>query len=240
MSSIGAYYLLMEKHTAYGRTFVRTGVTAGLIATVLLLFPTGDGQGKNVAIYQPSTLAAMEGLFDTQQGAPLAIIGQPDTERLTLDNPIVVPGALSFLTYRRWGAEVRGLREIPRDQWPDNVPLLYFAYHIMVGLGTMLIGIMAISAWLLRGGRLFHFKPMLWVLMLALPFPYIATTAELGRQPWLIYGLMRTAQGTSPYVSAGSGLFTLLGFMGLYSVLAVLFLFLVGREIEHGPLEREV
>ena len=171
----------------------------------------------------------MEGLFDTTPGAPLAIIGQPDTERMTLDNPLVVPGALSFLTYRRWGA-----------QGPDNVLLLYFSCHLMVGLGTMLIAVMAIAAWLLRGGRLFHFKPMLWVLMLALPFPYIATTAgwmtaELGRQPWLIYGLMRTAQGTSPYVSAGNALFTLLGFMGLYSVLSVLFLFLVGREIEHGP-----
>ena len=81
---------------------------------------------------------------------------------------------------------------------------------------------------------------MLWVLMLALPFPYIATTAgwmtaELGRQPWLVYGLMRTADGTSPRVSAGNGLFTLIGFMGLYVVLGVLFLFLVSREIDHGP-----
>jgi cytochrome d ubiquinol oxidase subunit I len=240
MASIGGYYLLMDKHAEYGVTFIRTGVIAGLAATMLLLFPTGDGQGKNVATYQPATLAAMEGLFETVNGAPLALIGQPDTEKMTLDNPLQIPGALSFLTYRRWGAEVRGLREIPRDQWPDNVPLLYFSYHIMVGLGTALLAIMAVSAWLLRGGLLFRFKPMLWVLMLALPFPYIATTAgwmtaELGRQPWLIYGLMRTEQGTSPYVSAGNGLFTLLGFMGLYSVLSVLFLFLVTREIEHGP-----
>ena len=240
MASVGAYYLLTKKHELYGRSFVRLGVIAGAVAVTLLIFPTGDGQGKNIARYQPVTLAAMEGLFDTAQGAPLVLIGQPDTDNLKLDNPIIIPNVLSFLTYQRWNAEVKGLREFPRDQWPDNVPLLYFSYHIMVGLGTILLAVMAISVWLLRGGRLYGSRPMLWVLMLALPFPYIATTAgwitaELGRQPWLIYGIMRTAQGTSARVSAGNGLFTLIGFMGLYAVLAVLFLFLVSREIEHGP-----
>jgi cytochrome bd ubiquinol oxidase subunit I len=240
MASIGAYYLLTNKHAAYGRTFVRTGVIAGTIAVALLLFPTGDQQGKMILANQPVTLAAMEGLFDTAQGAPLAILGQPDTEKMQLDNPILIPNALSFLTYKTWGAEVKGLRAFPRDLWPDNVPLLYFAYHIMVGLGTMMLALMALSLVLLRGGRLFTARPVLWMLMLALPFPYIATTAgwmtaEIGRQPWLIYGLMRTAQGSSPQVSAGNGLFTLIGFMGLYLLLGVLFLFLIGREIEHGP-----
>jgi cytochrome bd ubiquinol oxidase subunit I len=243
MASIGAYYLLTNKHAAYGRTFVRTGAIAGTIAVALLLFPTGDQQGKMILANQPVTLAAMEGLFDTAQGAPLAILGQPDTEKMQLDNPILIPNALSFLTYKSWGAEVKGLRAFPRDLWPDNVPLLYFAYHIMVGLGTIMLALMALSLVLLRGGRLFTARPVLWMLMLALPFPYIATTAgwmtaEIGRQPWLIYGLMRTAQGSSPQVSAGNALFTLIGFMGLYLLLGVLFLFLIGREIEHGP-ERE-
>ncbi len=240
MSSIGAYYLLMKKHESYGRVFLKVAVTAGALAMALLLFPTGDGQGKNVAQYQPVTLAAMEGLFESAKGAPLALVGQPDIEHMKLDNPITVPYVLSFLTYRRWTAEMKGLRDFPRDEWPDNVPLLYFSYHIMVGLGTILLALMAISAWLLRGGRLYHSRPVLWLLMLALPFPYIATTAgwltaELGRQPWLIYGVMRTMHGASPRVSAGNGLFTLLGFMGLYAVLSVLFLFLVTREIAHGP-----
>jgi cytochrome bd ubiquinol oxidase subunit I len=240
MASIGAYYLLTGKHAAFGRTFVRTGVIAGTIAVALLMFPTGDQQGKMVLANQPVTLAAMEGLFDTQQGAPLAILGQPDTEKMQLDNPVLIPNVLSFLTYRSWGAEVKGLRDFPRDLWPDNVPLLYFAYHIMVGLGTMMLALMLVSILLLRGGKLFAVRPVLWMLMLALPFPYIATTAgwmtaEIGRQPWIIYGLMRTAAGSSPQVSAGNGLFTLMGFMGLYMVLGVLFLFLVSREINHGP-----
>jgi cytochrome d ubiquinol oxidase subunit I len=161
-------------------------------------------------------------------------------ERERLDNPLTVPDALSFLTYRRWKAEVKGLDAFPRDTWPDNIPLLYYSYHIMVGLGTLLGAVMIAAAIGVWRGFLYGSRPLLWVLMLAMPFPYIATTAgwmtaELGRQPWLIYGVMRTQDGFSPRVSAGNALFTLLGFMGTYAILAVLFLFLVGREIEHGP-----
>ncbi|MGO9968349.1 MAG: cytochrome ubiquinol oxidase subunit I [Bryobacteraceae bacterium] len=240
MAAVGAFYLLTRQHEAYGRTFVRWGVIAGTVSTLLLPFPTGDGQARSVLESQPVTLAAMEGQFHTEAGAPLAILGQPDMERERLDNPLTVPDALSFLTYRRWGAEVKGLDAFPRDTWPDNIPLLYYSYHIMVGLGTLLGAVMivaAIGAW---RGFLYRSRPLLWVLMLAMPFPYIATTAgwmtaELGRQPWLIYGLMRTQDGFSQRVSAGNALFTLLGFMGTYAILAMLFLFLVGREIEHGP-----
>ena len=240
MSAVGAFYLLTRHHEAHGRTFVRVGVIAGCIATVMMLFPTGDGQGKMIAFHQPVTLAAMEGLFQTTEGAPLALVGQPDTDRMQLDNPLVVPRALSFLTYRRWGAKVQGLDSFPRDAWPDNIPLLYFSYHIMVGLGTALIAVMALSMLQMLRGKLYGSRWLLWILMLAFPFPYIATTAgwitaEVGRQPWLIYGLLRTADGPSPRVSAGNGLFTLLGFMGMYGLLAILFLFLVYREIEHGP-----
>ena len=241
MASIGAYYQLMGKFSEHARIFLRTGVVAGAIALAALLFPTGDGQGRMVAENQPVTLAAMEGLFETSNGAPIAILGQPDTDKMELDNPLLVPDALSFLTYRRWSAEVKGLKDFPRDLWPDNIPLLYYSYHIMVGIGTMLILLMLLSVWSLWRGRLYQSKPLLWALMLALPFPYIATTAgwmtaELGRQPWVIYGLMRTSQGLSPLVSAGNGLFTLLGFMGLYFLLGILFLFLVSREIGQGPV----
>ena len=245
MASIGAFYLLAGKFDEHARIFVRTGVIAGTLAVIALLFPTGDGQGRMVADHQPVTLAAMEGLFDTSEGAPIAILGQPDTDKMELDNPLLVPKALSFLTYRRWSAEVKGLKDFARDRWPDNIPLLYYSYHIMVGLGTLMILLMVLAAWRLWRGRLYRSRPLLWALMLALPFPYIATTAgwmtaELGRQPWLIYGLMRTSEGISPRVSAGNGLFTLLGFMGLYTLLGILFLFLVHREIEHGPGEAAV
>jgi cytochrome d ubiquinol oxidase subunit I len=240
MAAIGAFYLLTGRDQEYGRIFVKLGVTAGMISSFLMVFPTGDGQGRNVALLQPSTLAAMEGLFQTENGAPLALIGQPNMEEKRLDNPITIPRALSFLTYQRWEAEVRGMNEFAADRLPDNIPLLYYSYHIMVGLGTILIGAMALASFSLWRGRLYETRSLLWLLMLLLPFPYIATTAgwitaEVGRQPWLIYGVMRTQEGVSPYVSSGSALFTLLGFMGMYTILGMLFLFLVGREINEGP-----
>jgi cytochrome d ubiquinol oxidase subunit I len=241
MSAIGAFYLLADRHQEYGRIFVKTGVIAGCVFSILQIFPTGDRQGQLVTNYQPATLAAMEGLYQGQTQAPLVIVGQPNDHERKIDNPLQVPGMLSFLTYRHWSAHVRGLDAFPKEDWPGNIPLLYYAYHIMVGLGTIFIAVMVVAVFLLWRGWLFESKWMLWVLMLAAPFPYIANTAgwmtaELGRQPWLVYGLMRTQDGYSKAVSAGNGMFTLLGFLGLYTVLGILFLFLVHREIEAGPV----
>lgn len=240
VAAVGSFYLLSGKHQEYGKTFLRVAVPVGVIAALLQLFPFGDVQGRLVAHNQPVTLAAMEGLFETQEGAPLAILGQPDMVKQRLDNPLEVPRALSFLTYRAWSAEVKGLDHFRQQDWPDNIPLLYYSYHVMVGLGTVFIAVLLIAAWLLWRGKLFSSRAMLWALMVCLPFPYIANTAgwitaEVGRQPWLIYGLMRTPAGVSPQVSAGNAWFTILGFMGLYTVLGILFLFLMYREIEQGP-----
>ena len=241
MSATGAFYLLTDQHHQHARIFVRTGVVAGAIASCLMMYPLGDVQARNVAAYQPATLAAMEGLFHNERGAPLAILGQPDMATQTLDNPLVIPDVLSFLTYRRFKAEVRGLDSFPRDEWPDNVPLLYYAYHNMVGLGTFFIAILLFALFALWRGWLYESRLVLWGLMLLAPFPYIATifgwiTAELGRQPWVIYGLMRTAQGISPRVSEGNALFTLIGFFGMYGVLSLLFLFLIYFEVQRGPV----
>jgi len=240
MAAVGAFYLLSNLHIEQARIFVRIGVMAGLVASVLQLFPTGDWAGRMVAERQPVTLAAMEALFDTQHGAPLVVIGQPNMATQTIDNPIMVPKMLSFLTYRRWNARVHGLNEVAQADWPQNIPLLYYAYHIMVGLGTMFIAVMALATFLLWRGKLYQSRWMLWILMLMFPFPYVANTAgwvtaEIGRQPWLVYGLMRTEEGFSKMVSAGNGWFTFLGFAGMYTILSFLFLFLIHREIERGP-----
>jgi cytochrome d ubiquinol oxidase subunit I len=240
MAATGAYYLLERRFEEHARIFLRIGVVAGTICSILQVFPTGDLHGRYMAKYQPVTVAAMEGLFRTEIGAPIVLLGQPDTARQRIDNPLVVNRALSFLAYGTTSAEVKGLDAYPPDQWPTNIPLLFFSYHIMVGLGTIFIAVMAEAAFLLWRGRLFDSRWMLWIVMLSMPFPYIANTAgwltaELGRQPWLVYGLMRTTTGASPTVSAGNGLFTLLGFAGLYALLAILFLFLVGHELSHGP-----
>jgi cytochrome d ubiquinol oxidase subunit I len=147
---------------------------------------------------------------------------------------------LSFLAFGRFNAEVKGLNDIPEREWPDQIELLYYSFHVMVGLGTMFIGLMGLAVLLRWRGWLEKTRPLLWVLMLAFPFPYIANTAgwmtaELGRQPWLVYGLLRTLEGASPTVHAGSTLFTLIGFCGLYLVLGLTFLVLLGREVLQGP-----
>jgi cytochrome d ubiquinol oxidase subunit I len=240
MAAVGAFYLLDGKREGYGRIFTRVGVISGLISTILIIFPTGDLHGKYVARHQPAAIAGMEGLFHTVSGAGIVLMGQPNEETQQIDNPIVVNNVLSFLIYGTTKAEVTGLDSIPRDQWPSALPLLFYAYHIMAGLGTYFVALMIAAAFLLWRKELYTSRWILWLLLISFPFPYIANTAgwmtaEIGRQPWLIYGLMRTSEGYSSTVSAGNGLFTLIGFMGLYALLGLLFTVLVYREISNGP-----
>ena len=204
-----------------------------------MIGPTGDGQGHNLANYQPAALAAMEAHFDTRT-ADLVILGQPNVETKSIDNPLVVPKALSFLISRNWNAPGAWTEFVPESEWPTNIALLYYAYHIMVGLGTIFMLVMLLSGIQLWRKKLYETKWLLWVLMLSFPLPFIANTAgwmtaEIGRQPYLVYGVMRTVDGFSKSVSAANVWFTLLGFMGMYTLLAILFLFLVQREINHGP-----
>lgn len=242
---IGALYLLAGWHVEYGRRFVHIGVIVGCISAIMQLYPLGDSQGRNVARYQPVTLAAMEGLFEKDvESAPIAILGQPDMQTLTLMNPIEVPEMLSFLTYRRWNAPLFGLKAYPQRLWPDHVPLVYYSYHIMVGLGTIFIALMIIAAYALWWELIYRIRPLLWALLIISPFPFVANsagwlTAELGRQPWIIYGLLPTPSGASPTVVAGNIVFTLLGFMGAYLLIGLLVVFLIGHEIVRGPKPSE-
>lgn len=245
MAAVGAYYLLSGRYPSHAKTFLRTGVAAGAIASALMIFPTGHGNAKQVFEHQPIKGAAFEGLFTTERGAGLYLVGQPNLETMTIDNPIEIPGALSFLVYKDLYAKVKGLDAFPRDEWPDNLALLYYSYHVMAGLGTILATVLGLALLSLWRGRLFNMRWLLWLLMLSAPFPYVATsagwmTAELGRQPWLVYGLLRTADGTSPLVHSGNALFTLIGFVGLYILLGLLYIFLIGETIRHGPASIDV
>jgi cytochrome d ubiquinol oxidase subunit I len=241
VSSVGAYWSLMREHVDHARICLRFGVIAGLVSCVLIAMPTGDQHGKMVARHQPVTLAAMEGLFKGGPEAELAIIGQPNVKDRRLENPIVVPYVLSFLAYGSFGTTVKGLNDFPQKEWPDNIELLYYVYHIMVGLGTILTLVMALAGVLLWQNKLERSRGMLWVLMLSAPFPYIATTAgwwtaELGRQPWVVHGLLHTAHAGSPQVHAGDVVFTTLGFAGLYLALGLLFVMQVVKQIARGPV----
>jgi cytochrome d ubiquinol oxidase subunit I len=240
VAGVGAYYLLQRERIEHGRLFVRVAVVVSLIVCNLQMFPSGDAMARYVAKRQPVTTAAMEGLFDTRAGAPVVILGQPDQQHQRIDNALVANDALSFLLYGTTAGEVRGLNAFPRENWPTDVPLLYYSYHIMVGLGTIFAAVMTVAALLLWRRRLYDARWMLWLMLLCAPLAFVANTAgwiaaETGRQPWLVYGLMRVTAGYSERVREGNGLFTLLGFMGLYTLLAMLFLFLVQHEIAAGP-----
>ncbi len=241
VASIGAFYLLIKKNKTHGKLFLKTGVIFGLVSCLLVAFPTGDLNAKNVAKYQPAAFAAMEGIFETEHaGAEIVLIGQPNMVEKKLDNKIAVPNVLSFLTYQDWDRQIIGMDHFKKEELPDNIPALYYSYHIMVGLGTIFIAIMGIAALLLYFKKIYSYKPILWAILLALPFPFIANltgwyVAELGRQPYLVYGLLKTAQGISPTVSSGNTLFTLLGFVALYMLLGLLFLVLIGKTIYQGP-----
>ena len=240
VAAVGAFYALRGVHTDQARLYLRHGTMAGLAAAILVAFPTGDAQAELVARYQEPALAGMEGRFETGPRAAITLIGQPNVKERRIDNPITIPGVLSFLAYGTFHSDVRGLDEFPQEAWPENIELLYYAFHVMAGLGTIFIGLMGLASVQALRQRLDASRPLLWILMLAFPFPFIANTAgwmtaELGRQPWLVYGLFRTREGYSAVVSSGDVLFTLIGLTGLYFVLGLLYLFLVGHEILHGP-----
>jgi cytochrome d ubiquinol oxidase subunit I len=247
LAAMGAFFLLTGRHLQFARLSVRLGVIGALIFTALQIFPSGDRQAHQAFEHQPSTFAAMEGQFPTENGAPLVILGNPDTRKRKLDSALQLPKFLSFLTSQRWAARIKGLNDIPTRDWPSSVPLVYYAYHIMVGLGTILLAIAAIAVFLLWRGTLYTSRKMLWTLMLAFPFTYIAniagwTTAEAGRQPWVVYGLFRTRDAASPEgsVPAGTGIFTLLGFAGLYLFVGILFIVLILRIVAQGPEDVEL
>jgi cytochrome d ubiquinol oxidase subunit I len=239
VAGIGAFYLLAQRDLAYGREFVRTGTVIAFVASILVVMPTGDLNSKAVTAYQPVKLAAMEGDFRTVHGAPIAIIGIPDLANRSLIDPIYVPDVLSFLAYGNFRASVPGLGAYATALWPP-VELTYYAYHIMVGLGTIFGAVTTIAVLLLWRKRLYDTPLALWALMLMVPFPYIAheagwVVAEVGRQPWIVYGLLRTQDVASPNVITGEVVFTLIGFAGMYALLGLLFVLLTLRVIATGP-----
>jgi len=211
------------------------------IVASALMFVTGDTHARQVAETQPAKFAAMQGLYATTDGASMVIFSLPPNEGGlgTAGPELVVTRLLSFLTWGSFDATVTGLSAFPRQEWPP-VTATFLAYHNMVVLGTLMLLVMLGGAYLWWSGRLGRSRRWLWLAVIATPAPLIATqlgwaTAEVGRQPWIVYGLMRTADATSPVVSAGEILASIIVFSLVYLLLGALWLFLLRREILTGP-----
>ncbi|MGI9086508.1 MAG: cytochrome ubiquinol oxidase subunit I [Chthoniobacterales bacterium] len=236
VAAVHAFFLLRKPESAFHRCALGIALAVGCICAPLQIL-SGDQSARTVARLQPAKLASMEALYHTQTGAPLSIGGWPNDQAQTLDHAVQIPRGLSLLVARDPQARVPGLEEIPRDQWP-NVRLVHWAFDFMVGCGFYLLACSLAAAWLwLKGRRLPDRRWFLCAIVFAGPLGFLAIEAgwivtELGRQPWIIYGVMRTAEAVTPMPGIVVPFF---GFTALYVFLAVSVFFLLRRQFFRAP-----
>jgi cytochrome d ubiquinol oxidase subunit I len=235
--SVSAWYLLKQRHPDFSRASLRVGLAFGLAASLLQLV-TGHFSAEGVAKHQPAKLAAFEGLYATTTNAPLTLFGWVDEKNERVIGP-AIPGLLSYLAHGDTREPVTGLRDIkPEDRPPVTWSFLFF--HGMVGIGCGMILISALGFLYFRRGSLFERRWLLWLLVLSVIGPQLANqagwfAAEVGRQPWIVYGLMRTPEGLSAMVKAQTVLASLLLFTLVYFLLFAVFIYLLNDKIQHGP-----
>jgi cytochrome d ubiquinol oxidase subunit I len=236
--SVSAWYLLKKQHGAFARASLRVGLAAGLLASLLQLV-SGHSSAVGVARNQPAKLAAFEGLYDTQARAPLALAGWVDEREERLRFKVEIPGLLSWLVHGRASEPVKGLRAFrPEDRPPVNLTFQF--YHVMVALGFGMIALAGVGAFYHWRGSLPDQRWLLWLLVLSVLGPQVANqagwfAAEIGRQPWIVHGLLRTSEGLSEAVSASLVGSSLILFTLVYLLLLAVFLYLLNDKIQHGP-----
>lgn len=239
VAGVSAYYLIKNKNIEVAKTSLRFAVIFGLIVSILEVFPFGHEHAKQVAVTQPEKFAATQGLYTSQEGAPIAIFAFPTDKPPTLKVPIEIPGLLSWMAFGDVKAKVRGINEFPRENIPPLF-LTFVSYHNMVVLGIYFILILMVANYFLYKKKLFESKKLLKVLMWSVPLPLIAIqlgwiAAEVGRQPWIVYHLMKTKDAVSFTVGAGEILFSIILFALIYILLGSIFLTLLLKKIKHGP-----
>jgi cytochrome d ubiquinol oxidase subunit I len=235
--SVAAWYLLRGRHLPFARASMKLGLVVALFASLASLV-TGDLSARGVARNQPVKLAALEGVYPANEPAGLHLFGWVDERAGRVIGP-QIPGLLSWMIHDDATRPVPGLDAVPPGDRPP-VNLTFQAFHLMVAIGMGLIGLALLGTLLLRRGRLFRTRWLLWLFVPAVLGPQLAnqlgwTAAELGRQPWIVQGLMRTRDGLSPSVGAGAVMVSLALFTVVYALLFVLFLFLLDQKIRHGP-----
>lgn len=236
--SVGAFYIVRNRFVEPAKAMFKTGLSVAVIAALAQLF-TGHRSAHYVSVYQPAKLAAMEGHWDSSAVAPMYLFGWVDNERGKTTG-LAVPGGLSFLTHGSFQQPVTGLGAFPKTERPTAVNFVFQTYHIMIAIGMILIAMTLLAVYLLWRKRLFDKKWLMTLFVWAVLLPQIANqagwyAAEVGRQPWVVYGLLRTSDALSKDVKANQVVFSLVLFSLVYTLLFVLFIYLLNKKIQHGP-----
>jgi len=238
--SVNAWYILKNKHLEIAKPSFKIALVVVTLFSLLQLV-SGDRSAKGVAINQPAKLAALEGHYDSSSKADMFLVGSVDNKK-GITKGISIPGGLSFLLYGNFNAPVKGLTAFGRDEKPPQVNAVFQFYHIMIICGMLMILLSLSASYLWWKKKLFTKKWFLFVCIWSVLLPQIANqagwfTAEMGRQPWVVYGLLKTSDALSKSVTANQIVFSLVLFTIVYLVLFVLFLFLLNRKIIQGPTD---
>lgn len=238
--SVHAYYIRKGRYIEISKKAFKIAL---VVATIFSLgqLVSGHSSADGVAVNQPAKLAAMEGHFEKSAPADLYLLGWVDKEKQKVTG-IGIPGGLSFLVHQDFKAPITGLNSFPVEDRPSQINAVFQFYHIMVAIGMFLIGLSLFACFMWWRGKLFETKWLLWIFSFAVILPQIANqvgwfAAEMGRQPWVVYGLLRTNKAFSQEVTSSHILFSLILFLVVYSILFVLFIYMVNKKIKHGPYE---
>jgi len=235
--SVAAYYLLKQKHKEIARSMMKIGLITALV-TCLLQLASGDSSAKLIAKYQPAKLAAFEGTYTTEEYTPISIFGWVNAKEKKVYS-LKIPGGLSFLTYSNFKTPVTGLDQIPQDEWP-NVPFVFQTYHLMVFMWLLMFLVSVFGIYYWKRGVLDRKKWFLRCMVISVLFPHIGQqcgwiSAEVGRQPWIVWQILRTSDGVSKSISSAQVMGSITMFLLIYTLLFFLFIFLLDRKIKHGP-----
>ncbi|WP_348797399.1 cytochrome ubiquinol oxidase subunit I [Flavobacterium adhaerens] len=238
--SVHAYYIRKGRYVEISQKAFKISLTVATIFSLTQLI-SGHSSADGVAVNQPAKLAAMEGHFEKNKAADLYLVGWVDKEKQTVTG-IDIPGGLSFLLHQDFDAPVKGLNDFPVEDRPSQVNAVFQFYHIMIAIGMALIGLTLYASYLWKKGKLFETKWLMWLFSFSVILPQIANqagwfAAEMGRQPWVVYGHLRTSDAFSQEVSANQIVFSLIIFTIVYSLLFVLFLYSINKKIKHGPYD---
>ena len=238
MLGVSAWFILKNRHLDFAKESLKIALVVAFLASGLLLL-LGHYHAVQVALTQPEKLAAIEGLFETQSSAPALIFGIPDAENETMHAELKIPGLLSLMAFGKLDATVKGLKDFPKDEWPPLL-LTFYPFHLMVALGMYFILLSLGGIYLWWRGLIFENKLFLKLALWSIPLPFIANelgwiTAEVGRQPWIVYHLLKTKDAVSVSVPAWQVLVSLILFIIVYAFLFFIWLYLIRRTVNAGP-----